>query len=191
MNRKIRISLSAFIAFSIIGLVVMVLIHYQTKENLGVKFKGDEKVQVRIDKIQYSGTKNGKVEWELVADSASRVKGEDLTVFENIKVTFYSRDGAPYVLTAKQGRFMEEAGEIFASGDVIVESPAENYRLKTETLKYGINTKEISSEDRVGITSDRLDVEGTGLLGSVDKKSFTLSEKVRAVFRDPAPQVRK
>lgn len=50
MNRKIRIFLLAFIALSIIGLVLLVLAHYQTKNSYKVVFNEGKKLEVQIEK---------------------------------------------------------------------------------------------------------------------------------------------
>ncbi|MBI5642439.1 MAG: LPS export ABC transporter periplasmic protein LptC [Deltaproteobacteria bacterium] len=185
MNRKIRIFLLAFIALSIIGLIVLVLVHYQTKNSYQVSFTEDSKLEVKIDKIHYSGTKNGRVEWELTADSAKRTRDEDLTLFDTVQATFYSKQGKTYTLKADEGRYKEIAGEIHAVGDVSVESE-EGYTLKTEELKYSIGSREITSDKRVEITSEGMDVEGEGFFADVENGRYLLKDKVRAVFKGSA-----
>ncbi|HEY4707034.1 MAG: LPS export ABC transporter periplasmic protein LptC [Deltaproteobacteria bacterium GWA2_55_10] len=185
MNRKIRASLAAFIVLSILGLALLVFIHYKTQEP-PQEFREDEKVQVKIDRIHYSGTKEGRVEWELDARSAERSREEDLTLFEDVKITFFADDGTPYVLTSRQGTFKEGAGEINVTGDVKIESVKEGYTLKTDTLKYMIGTKEITTPDKVAMTSGKMDLEGVGLLVRIDSEEFRLLSKVKAVFRDSA-----
>lgn len=184
MNRKIRAALSAFIVLSVVGLIVLVFIHYNTRELPQEDFVEDEKVQVRIDTIHYSGTKDGRVEWELDARSASRSREEDLTLFEDVRVTFYAGDGSSYTLTAREGSLRELAGEIGVSGDVVIKSGEGGYVLRTDTLKYLINEKKVSTPDRVVVTSDRLDLEGTGFTGLVESGEFRLLDDVKAVFRD-------
>ncbi|HBG45475.1 MAG TPA: LPS export ABC transporter periplasmic protein LptC [Deltaproteobacteria bacterium] len=186
MKRKIRVSLSAFIILSIVGLALLVFIHYKTMELPRAEFKEDEKVQVKIDRIRYSGTKDGRVEWELEADSARRSREEDLTSFDNVKVTFFSKDGTPYTLSALHGSFRENAGDIEVSGDVLVRSPKDDYSLKTGSLRYAINTKQMSTADRVFITSDRLDAQGDGLTARIDSGEFRLLRNVKAVFKGSA-----
>ncbi|MBW7956778.1 MAG: LPS export ABC transporter periplasmic protein LptC [Deltaproteobacteria bacterium] len=184
MNRKLRASLSAFIILSIMGLAVLVFIHYRTRELPQEDFVEDEKVEVSIDRIHYSGTKDGRIEWELDARSASRSREGDLTLFEDVKATFYAKDGSSYTLTAREGTLRELSGEIGVSGDVVIESGEEGYVLRTGTLKYLINEKEVSTPDRVTVTSDRLDLEGIGFLGHIDTGEFRLLKNVKAVFRD-------
>ncbi len=185
MNRKIRISLSTFIITSIIGLAVLVFIHYKTENTFKVTFDEEKKLEVKIEKIHYSGTKGGRLEWELFADSAKRTKEQDLTVFETLKVIFYAKDGTPYTLNAKEGTFKEAAGEINAIGDVTLDTE-KGYTLKADSLKYAVKSREITSDGPVEITSEAIDMEGTGLRAEVSSSRFFLLKHVKAVFRDAA-----
>lgn len=185
MNRKIRISLSTFIITSIIGLAVLVFIHYKTESTLRVSFDEEKKLEVKIEKIHYSGTKEGRLEWELFADSAKRTKEQDLTVFETLKVIFYAKDGKPYTMNASKGTFAESAGEINAVGGVTVDT-VEGYTLKADSLKYTVKSRVITSDGPVKITSETIDMEGIGLKAEVGSGSFFLLNRVKAVFRGAA-----
>jgi len=186
MNRKIRTALSLFIALSIIALAVLVFVYYRAPKAPKASFEQDEQVKVQIEKIRYSGTKAGRVEWELEADSAKRSKDEDLTLLENVRVTFFARDSTSYLLTADEGTFMENSGEIKVSGNVVVRSSGDGYTIKTSSLTYFVNGRKITTDERVSMTSRGIDLEGTGLVVLVDKNSFRLLRNVRAVFRGPA-----
>ena len=90
------------------------------------------------------------------------------------------------MLTADEGRFKEEAGEIEVSGNVVVRSSGDGYTIKTSSLTYFVNGRKITTEERVKMTSRGIDLEGTGLVVLVDSQSFRLLRKVKAVFRGPA-----
>ncbi|MCC6503118.1 MAG: LPS export ABC transporter periplasmic protein LptC [Deltaproteobacteria bacterium] len=186
MNRKIRTALSTFIVLSIIALAALVFIYYRADKVPKASFEQDEQVKVQIEKIRYSGTKAGRVEWELEADSARRSKDDDLTTLEKVTVTFFARDSTSHVLTADEGRFKEEAGEIEVSGNVVVRSSGGGFTIKTSSLTYFVNGRKITTEERVKMTSRGIDLEGTGLVVLVDSQSFRLLRKVKAVFRGPA-----
>ncbi|MBI1911856.1 MAG: LPS export ABC transporter periplasmic protein LptC [Deltaproteobacteria bacterium] len=184
MNRKIRISLLAFIALSIIGLTALVFVHYETKDSYKVTFNQDRKFEVKIEKIHYSGTNSeGRIEWELVADSAKRTKDVDLTILSNVTLVFFSKQGEPYTLKAAEGRFKEGTGEVTVTGNVVVNSE-EGYRVATESLNYSMKTKVITTDAEVELSSKGMNIKGVGLLAEVDKQSFQLLKNVRAVFSD-------
>lgn len=182
MNRKLRVSLSAFIVLSVLSLAVLVFINSRTKDAQKIIFTEDKKVSLEVDRVHYSGTRAGRVEWELDADSATRPKDSDLTIFKTVKVVFYGKNGIPYTLKAKEGRFSESKGEIEAIGQVTVESK-DGYTVSTESLMYAVNKKEISSGEKVSITSEAMDLSGEGLLVKVDEGKLFLSKNVKAVIR--------
>lgn len=182
MNRKIRIFLSAFIALSIAGLAALVIVHYQTKDKYKIVFNEDKQVSVKIDKVHYSGTKEGRIEWVLDAESAVRSKNTDMVVLDTVKLVFYAKNGTPYTLKAKEGKFRESTGEVTATGGVTVESK-EGYKLAVENAEYMMKTKKITSKDHVEITSDRIDVKGEGLLVDVDTGTLEILKNVKAVFK--------
>ncbi|MBI5587288.1 MAG: LPS export ABC transporter periplasmic protein LptC [Deltaproteobacteria bacterium] len=182
MNRKLRVSLSSFIALSVAGLAVLVFIHYRTKNIYKITLTEDKKFGVRIDRVHYSGTKDGRLEWVLDADSAKRSRDEDLLVLDAVKLTFYSRDGKEYLLTAREGNYRESTGEVAVNGNVVVDSASNGYRLTAETLNYSLKTKMVTSDVRVRITSKDMAVDGVGLSGEIDKEKFRLLKDVHAVF---------
>ena len=185
MNRKIRIALYAFIAISILGLAVAVFVHQQTQNTLRVSFTEDKKLEVRIDRIRYSGTKEGRVEWEFEADYATRDKDEDLTVFSNVTATFYPGDGEPYILTAREGRYREAAGLVQAVGAVRVASKG-RFVLETEMLELKMDSRKISTAQDVAITSEMMDIRGRGLEADMDTGNFRILSNIRAVVNDAA-----
>lgn len=184
MNRRIRAVLIAFIAASVAGIAVLVLIHYQRTGN-GVKitFTEDNKTAVKVDRVHYAGTRSGRMEWELDADSAVRSRDGSVTVLESVRLKFYPRTGGPSTLKAREGRFSESTGEVEAIGSVVVETD-DGYRLTADRLRYMMKTKELTTEGHVEITSKSIDLAGDGLFAAIDDGKFRLSKNVKAVFKD-------
>ncbi|GMR04726.1 MAG: hypothetical protein BMS9Abin23_0631 [Thermodesulfobacteriota bacterium] len=185
MKKGVRRAISAFIALSLVALVLMVIVYYSAKSGLGVKFTEEGDIGIQIDNIHYSNTRAGRVEWELDAKSATRFKKEDLMVFDAVKMVFYAKDGTPYRLKAREGRYLETRGEINARGDVEITSPG-GYNLKTESIKYLSGPGELTSSDHVRILSESMDVEGVGLKVDIDDGRFYILKDVRAVLKDEA-----
>ncbi|MBI5903149.1 MAG: LPS export ABC transporter periplasmic protein LptC [Deltaproteobacteria bacterium] len=174
----------AFIAASIGGIIVLVFIHYKrTGNSVRITFTEDKKVGVKVDKVHYAGTKSGRMEWELDADSAVRSRDGSVTVLESVRLKFYPKTGGPSTLKAREGRFSESTGEVEAIGSVVVETD-DGYRLTTERLKYMMKTKELTTKDHVEITSKSIDLAGDGLFATIDDGKFRLSKNVKAVFKD-------
>lgn len=183
MNRKVRISLGTFIVLSVAGLVLMVILHYQTRNSIQVNIVEDKKIEVKIDRIHYSGTNDGKLEWEMEASSAKRSKDDDLTYLKTVKITHYPAKGAPYIMTADAATFREATGEISATGSVLVESK-DGYRFSSQSVMYSLKTREMTTDDTVELRSDGLDLKGTGFHAEMASGRFRLFKNVKAVFRN-------
>lgn len=186
MKRKIRVICACFIVLSILALALLVAFHYWTKKGIEVTITEDRQIGVKIDDIHYSRTREGRVEWVLDAESATSFKVEDVMVFENVRLVFYAKDGRPYKMSAREGRFDEGSGQVEAEGDVRVESMDGTYTLTTERIKYSSSNKEITSDGHVRISTAAMDVTGVGFRVEIDAGRLYLAKDVRAVFKDNA-----
>ncbi|MBI3398218.1 MAG: LPS export ABC transporter periplasmic protein LptC, partial [Deltaproteobacteria bacterium] len=140
---------------------------------------------IRIDKARYVETKDGRKEWELEADSAQYFKDDNLIVFENVKVVFYSKDGIYYTLKGRQGRLRNDTKDIDVAGDVVATSE-DGYQLKTDTLKYTAAVRQITTKDRVVFTGHNMRIEGIGLLADMATERVSVLAKVKTVLKDVA-----
>ncbi|MFQ5441767.1 MAG: LPS export ABC transporter periplasmic protein LptC [Thermodesulfobacteriota bacterium] len=183
MKKSLRRVVSAFIALTLTALIVVVIVHYLSGSGVSVKFTEEGDIGIEIDNIHYSSTREGRVEWELDALSATRYKLEDLMVFDTLKVVFFAKDGTPYRLSSKEGRYIENRGELEAIGDVVITSP-DGYNLKADSIKYVTEPGEITSRGPVKIASRGMDVQGVGLRVDVESGSLYLLKDVRAVLKD-------
>jgi LPS export ABC transporter protein LptC len=135
-----------------------------------------------LDKVQYTEAKDGKIEWRLEADSASYLRKENITVFKNVKVEFYSRNGRVYTMTGAEGRFDGGSRDIEMFGNVLVVSD-DGYRLKTNSLKYNASEREISTKDNISLASSNMNINGIGLIIYIDKDSLSVLDDVRTVLK--------
>jgi len=184
MNRKVKTFLTAFIVVSVAALILLVLLHYRLKSKIKVTYEeeaGD--IEVRIEGIHYTGTREGRLAWELLADSAVRGRASDDTTLEAVNFICYTADGHKITLKAPSGMFSESKGYVTASGGVDVTSE-EGYRLRAQTVDFSTETRLISSEGHVRITSDRLDVTGVGMSVDVEHGVMKLNKDVHALIRD-------
>ena len=182
MNGKVKPFFLAFTALSIAGLILVTILNQRGERTNPVSFTEEEDVVARIDNVHYSNTRGGKTEWVIDAGSATRYKEGGLVVFDDVVVVFYAEDGTPYTLKAREGRFLEPTGRVEASGDVEITSE-KGHTLRTGSVSYMSDTREIATEDRVFITSGGMDVEGTGLRVDLDEGKFFLLRDVRALVK--------
>jgi len=180
MNQRIRLILAAFIALSVMGLLVLIWLHYRAKENVSFIIDIEKGVGVEVTGLHYSGTSAQGVTWEMDAKRARRIKGSDLTLIEGIKAVFHSKDGMPYTLTAPEGRLREADGVLEVTGGVVLESEA-GERLITDKMNYSSAKKEITTDAPVTITMRTLNVTGVGLHVDLETGKLRILKSVKAV----------
>jgi LPS export ABC transporter protein LptC len=190
MKRKLRISLICFVLLSLAGLFGIVLVNYKVKPGDEASSSRIQDLGVTIEKVRYSGYSGedpGRLEWELEADSATRLKEEDLTVFSDVKVIFFSKDGTTFTLRGRECTYNERTEIILVSGDVTIVTVGlggNDYKLATDSLKYSTRSKELTSTERVELKSQAMSVTGVGLKMDIDGGKLSILKDVRTVIKD-------
>jgi len=186
MNRKLRISLAVFVVISTVALVALVIAHSRLRGALKVTFDADRGVGLQVDDVHYSGSRQGRLEWELDAGSAMRAKGSDALLLDTVSAVFYGADGKSYRMKAGRAKYVESTGEIEAEGGVTVRSARAGGRpvvLTTARLRYSTKTGKATTKERVVITVPGMNVSGKGMLFEVESDRLTVLDDVRAVIR--------
>ncbi len=185
MKPKIKLLLVIFLVAAVSAIGASIYINSMMSKGLSGTVVRSSKADIRIEKARYVETKNGRKEWELEADSAQYFKNDNLTVFGNVKVVFYSQKGVNYTLTGREGKLRNDTKDMDIAGDVTVTS-TDNYRLKTDSLKYVAANRQISTKDKVFFTGPNITIEGIGFLADMITERVYISANVRTVVKDAA-----
>lgn len=141
-------------------------------------------VDLSLQEISYTETREGVRRWTLIADSAAHSAGEGITRIENIRMTFYDVDGlGDLTLTARQGEFRIEEREVEVRGEVVVKSP-KGYTVYTEELHYREADRTASTEVPVRLLSETMEVTGTGMRLDLRDQTMELLDDVKARIAD-------
>lgn len=135
-----------------------------------------------ITKVQYSGIRGDRREWELTADSATQLKDRAVMVLKNVKLTYYTEQGLSYTLNGRQGSYSAEMGDITVEGGVTVLS--QGYTMLTDSLTYSPKLRTVSTKASVRLSSPRMDVTGVGMIIETDTENIRVLKDVRAVLKD-------
>lgn len=126
--------------------------------------------------------KGDRKAWELEAEKAQVFQGEKTTRLRNVKVTFYSSNRPPLVVTSKEGEVDMTTHRVVARGDVEMSSQ-EGYTLTTQTLHWVPDGKLIKTDDPVRIVGKTFEVTGVGMVSELERHSLQVLKTVRAVLR--------
>jgi LPS export ABC transporter protein LptC len=103
-------------------------------------------------------------------------------VLEDIKVTFYAKEGRILLLTGKQGKVYQDSKNVELTGDVLLTS-SDGYQLKTQSVSYQLAEKVLSTSDQVEIEGEQLRLTGKGMLVNMEAKTFKILNQVKTQLR--------
>lgn len=172
MKRIIWISL--LIVAIVAGGVLWVRSSQQEKKKAEVGVQTPELAQ-EVSTFSIDGrSPKGVRQWHLDGKSAEII-GDDIHL-NDLKAIAYG-DDSTVNLSSKSGIYRKEKGEVELVGDVYVVSD-EGFTLRTEKAQWSQNTKEISTEEVVHITSEGMKAVGTGGMANSDEKRARLDKDV-------------
>jgi LPS export ABC transporter protein LptC len=137
---------------------------------------------MQLKKIRFVEDKQGQKTWELEAESVHQYQGQNMMVLENVKVTFYAKEGRIIYLTGKQGKVYQDSKNVDLSGDVVLTS-SDGYQLKTHSASYRHSEKIVSTGDPVEIDGEQIRLTGKGMLVDVEAKTFKILSQVKTHLR--------
>ena len=186
MMRKTKIVILLLIV--LIGGIVLVSLWanlrarkaWETREKVPMVSTGGADMQLK--KIRFVEDKQGQKTWELEAESINQYQGQNIMVLENVKVTFYAKEGRIIYLTGKQGKVYQDSKNVDLSGDVVLTS-SDGYQLKTDSASYRHSEKIVSTGDPVEIDGEQIRLTGKGMLVDVEAKTFKILSQVKTHLR--------
>ena len=114
---------------------------------------------MRLEKIRFIEDKHGQKTWELEAKSVQQYQDQNIMILEDVKVTFYAKEGRTFFLTGKQGKVHQDSKDVDLVGDVVLTSN-DGYELKTHSIAYRHLEKIVSTSDPVEIRPGRISYLG-------------------------------
>jgi LPS export ABC transporter protein LptC len=183
-----RIKIALLISIVLIGGVVFVSLWANLRER-----KASESIEkipkvstggadMRMEKIRFVEDKQGQKTWELEANSVQQYQDQNLMVLEDVKVTFYSKEGQTFFLTGKKGKVDQSSRNVELVGDVVLTS-SDGYRLKTHSISYRHSEKLVSTSDPVEIEGEQIRLSGIGMLVNMEAKTFKVLSQVKTQLK--------
>ena len=137
---------------------------------------------MRLEKIRFVEDKHGQKTWELEAKSVHQYQEQNIMVLEDVKATFFTKEGRTFFLTGKQGKVYQDSKDVELVGDVVLTS-SDGYQLKTHSAFYCNLGKTVSTSDPVEIEGEQLRLTGKGMLVDMEAKTFKIFSQVKTQLR--------
>ena len=179
-----RLKFAILIAILLIGGIVLASLWANLRERRASE--AVEKVpkvstggaDMRLEKVRLVEDKHGQKTWELEANSVRQYEEQNMMVLEDVKLTFYGKEGRIFYLTSKQGKIYQDSKNVDLIGDVVLTSN-DGYQLKTQSASYHHSEKIVSTPDLVEIEGEQIRMTGKGMLVNVEAKTFRLLSQVK------------
>jgi LPS export ABC transporter protein LptC len=183
-----RIKIAILIALVLVSGIVLVSLWVNLRER-----KASEAVDkppavstggadMHLEKIRCVEDKRGEKTWELEAKSVHQYEAQNMMVLEDVKLTFYAKEGRTFFLTGKQGKVYQDSKNVELIGDVVLTSD-DGYRLKTHSASYRDSEKVVSTSDPVEIEGEEMRLTGKGMLVNMEDKTLRILSQVKTQLR--------
>ncbi len=137
---------------------------------------------MKLEKVRFVEDKHGQKTWELEAKSVQQYEGQNIMVLEDVKLTFYAKEGRIFYLTSKQGKVYQDSKNVDLIGDVMLTSN-DGYKLKTQSASYRHQENIVSTPDPVEIEGEQIRMTGKGMLVNVEAKTLRILSQVKTQLR--------
>jgi len=142
----------------------------------------DVDADMRLEKIRFVEDKHGKKTWELDAKAIQQYQGQNIILLEDVKVTFYTKDGRSFVLSGNKGKVYQDSKNIELVGDVVLTS-SDGYCLKTHSVSYQHTNKKVTTSDPVEIEGKEIQVVGTGMQVDMEAKIIKILSQAKTRWK--------
>jgi len=137
---------------------------------------------MQLERIRFVEDKSGTKTWELEAKSIQQYQDQNMMILEDVKVTFYTKDGQAFVLAGNQGKVYQDSKDMELVGDVVLSSN-DGYKLKTHSISYKNSEKKATTSDPVEIEGERIQLVGKGMLVDMEAKTFKILSQVKTQLK--------
>jgi lipopolysaccharide export system protein LptC len=137
---------------------------------------------MRLEKIRFVEDKHGQKTWELEAKSIQQYQDQNVMVLEDVKVTFYAKEGRTFFLTGKRGKVYQDSKNVDLVGDVVLTSN-DGYKLKTYSVAYCDSEKTVRTSDPVEIEGEQIRLTGKGMWVNIEDKTFKILSQVKTQLK--------
>jgi LPS export ABC transporter protein LptC len=141
---------------------------------------GDADMQ--MEKIRLVEDKNGRKSWELEARAMHQFQDQNVIRIEEVKVTYYTKEGRSVVISGDQGKFSQDSKNIELVGNVALSS-SDGYRFKTHSIAYNHSEKKVTTPDLVELEGDEIRMTGKGMVVDMEGKVIRVLNQVRTILK--------
>ncbi len=180
---KIRQLLALVIIVAVLALAAAVALKaYRGMRSGSVLPSLPKNIDVSLQKIHFTETKDGGKKWDLLADKAEYDKAGEIVRLTGIRLELTSGGKiGDVVLTSQRGDYHTRSKNVELIGDVVAKSSS-GMEFSTERIAYIAARSMLKTAERVKFADATLAVTGVGMEFMVDTKRLKIMEQVEASY---------
>ena len=137
-------------------------------------------VDMAIDDIHQTSTRDGKKEWQLDAATAHYLEAEKKIRLDRLTMTFFVDNQPPIHLSADSGTLETETRNVMVTGHVVLKN--EESRLLANELRYRHEKQFIFAQSPVEIIGNGYQLNADSMTLELDKKRAVFKGNVKGTF---------
>ena len=138
-----------------------------------------EHVDVALDNVDYTETRDDKRFWRLQADSVAHQAQRQEALLENVRMVFFDQgEFGDIYLTARTGKWFSKSGNIELVGDVVVKSD-QGQELYCQQLFYDNQAELITTETAVRLVAKDMETRGKGMQVLLAQRRMVILDQVQ------------
>ena len=175
MLSGVVLSLAVFLGYAVMGHVRSIA------PPPPVEFPVLQEADAEMEGFVYSQTKDGIVQWEVVAQKAEVFESKHEAALEKVELRLLGNDGEEMILQAEEGIINTQTNdfELRNREELITIELANGYTILTPHVYWIDSKQEIRTTDLVTIQGQGLQITGIGLVGYLESEEFTVLDQVR------------
>lgn len=138
-----------------------------------------------LARVHQTATKDGKVQWELDADSAELDSESGRMTLKAPRVRFFLEDGTQVRLTAAQGMLNTQSNNMQVRGNVQVQN--DRYTLITEELAYQHKDRVLRADAPVQIRGEAVELQAASMTYDLKTDRAQFSGQVKGTVYEGSP----
>jgi LPS export ABC transporter protein LptC len=140
-------------------------------------------VDISLQRVHYTETRQGVKRWDLSADRAEYNKQSDTTSLTGVRfIVFGVKSTGELKITADRADYNNASRDVVLTGNVHGQG-SKGFEFSAPTASYLAARSVIESKDRVRIVDAGLELEGVGMEFQTQARRFKLMKDVSAVYR--------
>lgn len=163
--------------------VVIAVKYHRLKGPTDVLSDLPKNIDLSLQKVHYTSTKEGLLQWDLVANKVDYYNNSGVIRFTNPEIVLFGKgESGTYTLKGDTADYHKESGDVQLVGNVTANNES-GMTFVTGHLEYSAARALVVTDDQVRLEDASLSVEGTGMELNLNTRKVRVLRNVTAVVK--------